>query len=68
MLLLDLNPKNGATYVLLSNIYAEVGRWGEAQMARRLMKDRGIEKIPGCSWTEANKMVHAFCVGDRSHP
>ncbi|XP_059068287.1 pentatricopeptide repeat-containing protein At3g26782, mitochondrial-like [Cryptomeria japonica] len=29
MLLFDLDPKNAATYVLLSNIYAEVGRWGD---------------------------------------
>ncbi|XP_059068332.1 pentatricopeptide repeat-containing protein DOT4, chloroplastic-like [Cryptomeria japonica] len=28
-LLFDLDPKNAAAYVLLSNIYAEVGRWGE---------------------------------------
>ncbi|KAH9293625.1 hypothetical protein KI387_041172, partial [Taxus chinensis] len=67
-LLFELDPKNAATYVLLSNIYAEVGRWGEVQMVRRLMKDRGIKKIPGCSWIEGHKMVHAFCVGDRSHP
>ncbi|XP_057873988.1 pentatricopeptide repeat-containing protein At4g13650-like [Cryptomeria japonica] len=64
----DLDPENVATYVLLSNIYAEVGRWGEVQMVRSLMKDRGIKKIPGCSWIEGHKMVHAFCVGDRSHP
>ncbi|XP_057837431.2 pentatricopeptide repeat-containing protein At2g03880, mitochondrial-like [Cryptomeria japonica] len=68
MLLFDLDPKNAATYVLLSNIYAEVGRWGEVQMIRRLMKDKGIKKTPGCSWIEDHKMVHAFCVGDRSHP
>ncbi|XP_057873990.1 pentatricopeptide repeat-containing protein At3g24000, mitochondrial isoform X1 [Cryptomeria japonica] len=68
MLLFDLDPKNPATYVLLSNIYAEVGRWGEVQMVRRLMRDRGIKKIPGCSWIEGHKMVHAFCAGDRSHP
>ncbi|XP_057837814.1 pentatricopeptide repeat-containing protein At3g24000, mitochondrial-like [Cryptomeria japonica] len=67
-LLFDLDPKNAATYVLLSNIYAEVGMWGEVQMVRRLMKDRGIQKTPGCSWIEDHKMVHAFCVGDRSHP
>ncbi|XP_059069395.1 pentatricopeptide repeat-containing protein At3g24000, mitochondrial-like [Cryptomeria japonica] len=67
-LLFDLDPKNAATYVILSNIYAQVGRWGEVQMVRRLMKDRGIKKIPGCSWIESHKMVHAFCVGDRSHP
>ncbi|XP_059068822.1 pentatricopeptide repeat-containing protein At4g30700 [Cryptomeria japonica] len=68
MLLFDLDPKNTATYVLLSNMYAEVGRWGEVQMLRRLMKDKGIKKIPGCSWIEGHKMVHAFCVGDKSHP
>ncbi|XP_059069535.1 pentatricopeptide repeat-containing protein At1g11290, chloroplastic-like [Cryptomeria japonica] len=67
-LLFDLDPKNVATYVLLSNIFAEVGRWGEVQMARRLMKDQGIKKIPGCSWIERHKMVHVFHVGDRSHP
>ncbi|XP_059068267.1 pentatricopeptide repeat-containing protein At4g13650-like [Cryptomeria japonica] len=67
-LLFDLDPKNVATYVLLSNIYAEVGRWDEVQMVRRLMKDEGIKKIPGCSWIEDHGMVHAFCVGDRSHP
>ncbi|XP_057845150.2 pentatricopeptide repeat-containing protein At3g12770-like [Cryptomeria japonica] len=68
MLLFDLDPKNSATYVILSNIYAEVGRWGEFQMVRSLMKDRGIKKTPGCSWIESYKMVHAFCAGDRSHP
>ncbi|XP_057873023.2 pentatricopeptide repeat-containing protein At4g30700-like [Cryptomeria japonica] len=67
-LLFDLDPKNASAYVLLSNIYAEVGRWCEVQMVRRLMEDRGIKKIPGCSWIEHQKMVHVFCVGDRSHP
>ncbi|KAH9310397.1 hypothetical protein KI387_025432 [Taxus chinensis] len=67
-LVFELDPQNTATYVLLSNIYAEMGRWGEAQMVRRLMKDRGIKKIPGCSWIEGHKIVHAFCVGDRSYP
>ncbi|XP_057837801.1 pentatricopeptide repeat-containing protein At4g02750-like isoform X2 [Cryptomeria japonica] len=67
-LLFDLDPKNAVTYVLLSNIYAEVGRWGEVQMVRRLMKDSGIKKTPGCSWIEGDKMIHVFCAGDRSHP
>ncbi|XP_057815875.1 pentatricopeptide repeat-containing protein At3g24000, mitochondrial-like [Cryptomeria japonica] len=67
-LLFDLDPENTATYVLLSNIYAELGRWDEVRMVRTLMKDRGVKKIPGCSWIESHKMVHVFCVGDRSHP
>ncbi|XP_057847935.1 pentatricopeptide repeat-containing protein At3g26782, mitochondrial [Cryptomeria japonica] len=67
-LLFELYPKNPAPYVLLSNIYAEAGMWSDLQKIRKLMKDRGIKKIPGCSWIEVNKNVHVFCVGDRSHP
>ncbi|XP_059077386.1 pentatricopeptide repeat-containing protein At3g09040, mitochondrial-like [Cryptomeria japonica] len=64
-LLFELDPKNAATYVILSNIYAEVGMWSEVQLVRKLMKDRGIEKIPGCSWIEGYKTVRGFCVADR---
>jgi hypothetical protein len=31
-------------------------------------RDTGMEKTPGCSWIEVNKHVHAFLIGDRSHP
>ncbi|XP_057848233.2 pentatricopeptide repeat-containing protein At2g13600-like [Cryptomeria japonica] len=64
-LLFHLDPKNAATYVLLSNIYAEVGGWGEVHIVRKLMKERGIKKIPGCSWIEGHKMVLIFCIEDR---
>ncbi|XP_057859252.1 pentatricopeptide repeat-containing protein At2g29760, chloroplastic [Cryptomeria japonica] len=66
--LFDLDPNNAATYVLLSNIYAELGMGDEVQNVRRLMKDRGIKKIPGRSWIDGHKVVHAFSVGDLSHP
>ncbi|XP_057854000.1 pentatricopeptide repeat-containing protein At2g13600 [Cryptomeria japonica] len=59
-LLSELDAINDSPYVLLSDIYAEVGRWGDVQKVRRLMKDRGIKKIPGCSWIEVHKMIHAF--------
>ncbi|XP_057831875.1 pentatricopeptide repeat-containing protein At3g24000, mitochondrial [Cryptomeria japonica] len=67
-LLFGLDCKKTAPYVLLSNIYSEAGRWSDAQQVRKFMSDRGVEKIPGCSWVEVHKMVHTFCVGDRSHP
>ncbi|XP_057849795.1 pentatricopeptide repeat-containing protein At3g26782, mitochondrial isoform X1 [Cryptomeria japonica] len=67
-LLFELDYINTAPYVLLSNIYAEIGRWDDVRNVRKLMKDRGIKKIPGCSWIEVHKTVHVFCVGDRSHP
>ncbi|XP_057865942.2 putative pentatricopeptide repeat-containing protein At3g23330 [Cryptomeria japonica] len=67
-LLFELDPTGAAPYVLLSNIYAEVGKWSDLQKVRKLMKERGIKKTPGCSWIEVHKMLHAFCVGDKSHP
>ncbi|XP_057835668.1 pentatricopeptide repeat-containing protein DOT4, chloroplastic [Cryptomeria japonica] len=67
-LLFDLIPKNAAPYLLLSDIYAEWGRWVEVRKVKRLIRDMRIKKIPGCSWIEVHKVVHAFCVGDRSHP
>ncbi|KAH9311010.1 hypothetical protein KI387_026045, partial [Taxus chinensis] len=63
-----MDPKDTAPYVLLSNVYAEAGRWGDVGKIRKLMKDRGVKKVPGCSWIEVHKALHAFCVGDRSHP
>eukprot|EP01018_Ginkgo_biloba_P013194 Gb_32453 [translate_table: standard] len=65
--LFELDPKNAAHYVMLSNIYAAAGRWDDSENVRRLMKDRRVKKPPGCSWIEVNKQVHTFLVGDRSH-
>eukprot|EP01018_Ginkgo_biloba_P008626 Gb_28769 [translate_table: standard] len=66
--LFEADPKNAAHYVLLSNIYAAAGRWDDAEMVRKMMRDRRIKKLPGCSWIEVNYKVHTFFIGDRSHP
>eukprot|EP01018_Ginkgo_biloba_P029281 Gb_13717 [translate_table: standard] len=66
--LFELEPQNAATYVLLSNIYAAAGRWDDVAAVRMKMKNRGVTKQPGCSWIEVKNKVHAFLVGDRSHP
>lgn len=58
--LLKVDPKNAANYVLLSNIYAMAGMWENAEKVRKLMRDRKIEKIPGCSWIEIDNKVHSF--------
>eukprot|EP01018_Ginkgo_biloba_P024045 Gb_25029 [translate_table: standard] len=62
--LFELDPENAAPYVQLSNIYAAAGRWHNIAKVRKLMKDRGVKKNPGCSWIEVNKQVHVFIVGD----
>eukprot|EP01018_Ginkgo_biloba_P033250 Gb_04533 [translate_table: standard] len=66
--LLELEPTNPGHYILLSNIYAAAGRWDDAAKVRKVLKDQGLKKIPGCSWIEIKNRVHAFLVGDKSHP
>eukprot|EP01018_Ginkgo_biloba_P000439 Gb_36918 [translate_table: standard] len=62
--LFELDPKDPAPYVLLSNTYATSGRWDGIEKVRKMMKDGGIKKTPGCSWIEVDKVVHAFLAGD----
>ncbi|XP_057871239.2 pentatricopeptide repeat-containing protein At3g49710 [Cryptomeria japonica] len=66
--LLKLEPENAASYVMLANMYAAADKWNDVTRVRRMMKDKGVKKKPGCSWIEINKKVHAFVAGDRSHP
>ncbi|KAK2995141.1 hypothetical protein RJ640_010568 [Escallonia rubra] len=66
--LLELEPENSGSYVLLSNIYASVGRWQEALKVRSLMRIKNIQKTAAYSWIELEEKVHKFLVGDITHP
>ncbi|XP_077210553.1 pentatricopeptide repeat (PPR) superfamily protein [Tasmannia lanceolata] len=48
--LLESDPKNPTALVILSNIFAEQGKWIEVERVREMMNDRGLKKAPGCSW------------------
>ncbi|KAJ0803113.1 putative tetratricopeptide-like helical domain superfamily [Helianthus annuus] len=47
--ILKMKPGHSGYYMLLSNMYAEAGRWYEADKIRELMKVRGVQKNPGFS-------------------
>ncbi|XP_026453432.1 pentatricopeptide repeat-containing protein At3g14330-like [Papaver somniferum] len=49
---LELDSKNVGIYVLLSNLYANVGMWNEIEELRDLMKEKGLKKDVGCSWVD----------------
>ncbi|KAK9287507.1 hypothetical protein L1049_015928 [Liquidambar formosana] len=66
--ILKLDPEDAGTYILLSNIYANSQRWEDVAEVRRIMRVRGVRKEPGCSWIEVDKWIHAFILGDNSHP
>eukprot|EP01018_Ginkgo_biloba_P037865 Gb_08118 [translate_table: standard] len=65
--ILQLEPQNAATYVLLSNMYSAAGRWDDVAQVRNLMKDRRVKKKPGRTWIEVNNWVHSFVAEDKSH-
>ncbi|GMP29780.1 hypothetical protein CsSME_00004746 [Camellia sinensis var. sinensis] len=66
--LFQIDSSNCGYYVLLSNIYADVGRWKDVERMRILMKNHGLVKPPGFSLVEVKGGVHVFLVGDREHP
>ncbi|XP_043716357.1 pentatricopeptide repeat-containing protein At4g39530-like [Telopea speciosissima] len=47
---MELEPDDHASYVLLSNVYSEAGRWEEAMVLRQKMANIGVQKDPGNSW------------------
>ncbi|KAG2289448.1 hypothetical protein Bca52824_049052 [Brassica carinata] len=50
------------------SIAKEEGKMEEAAEMRMKMKERGLKKPPGCSWIRLEFRMHAFVVGDLSHP
>ncbi|KAK7328418.1 hypothetical protein VNO77_22524 [Canavalia gladiata] len=66
--LLELDPKNSGYYVLLSNVHAGAGEWASVLKIRSLMREEGVQKIPGYSWIDVNGGTHMFSAADRSHP
>ncbi|KAL6502183.1 hypothetical protein OROHE_024776 [Orobanche hederae] len=65
--LFHLDPQNSGYYVLLSNLYADSGTWMRVDQIRNVMKERGVQKIPGYSWIQVNKASHVFGAADTSH-
>lgn len=63
--LFKLKPQHSGYYTVLSNMFAEAGKWDEANRIRELMKLRGARKNPGCSWVHIQDQVHACVVEER---
>lgn len=48
----ELEPKNPLPFSILSNIYAELGRWRDVERVREMMNDKGLRKLSGISSIE----------------
>ncbi|XAR50243.1 hypothetical protein NMG60_11004513 [Bertholletia excelsa] len=63
-----LEPTHSGDYILLSNIYASVGRYEDALRVRVQMKEKGIKKTPGCTVIDLDGVIHEFFAEDNVHP
>ncbi|CAA0815274.1 Pentatricopeptide repeat-containing protein -chloroplastic [Striga hermonthica] len=66
--LFEMEPENAGNYVLLADIYAEAKMWEDVNRVKKLLEARGLEKVPGCSWIEVGKSVHALRSVDELNP
>ncbi|KAM7256575.1 hypothetical protein ACFE04_012316 [Oxalis oulophora] len=66
--LFKLEPENSAGYMLLLKIYADKGEWTRVAQLRKIMRDKGVRKEPGCSWIKYRGKVHTFSADDNSFP
>lgn len=65
--ILALDPGDASSYVMLSNAHSAAGRWQSVSSIRNEMREKGITRVPGCSWIEIQSNVHVFVTGDKKH-
>ncbi|KAD4384371.1 hypothetical protein E3N88_24539 [Mikania micrantha] len=63
--ILDLNPTDVSTYVMVSNSHSAGGRWQSVLRVRREMKEKKMKQVPGCSWIEVGCEIRVFVNGDQ---
>ncbi|KAL2343742.1 hypothetical protein Fmac_005027 [Flemingia macrophylla] len=51
--LIKLEPESSAPYVLLYNMYANIGQWDDAENVRVKMEDKNVKKQAGYSWVDS---------------
>ncbi|KAK9220790.1 hypothetical protein WN944_009214 [Citrus x changshan-huyou] len=53
-LLLKLEPELGANYVLAASVSSLSGNWDTAAELMVAINQKGLNKVPGCSWVKVN--------------
>nr|GMD35949.1 pentatricopeptide repeat-containing protein At2g13600-like [Ipomoea batatas] len=59
--LLEVDPENSGPYVLLSNMYAELGRWKDVAGVRKLMRQDSPVAAPGVVKDSRPERRKIFC-------
>lgn len=65
--LIKLEPRNPAHFVMLSNVYGDLGRLGDAARLKVAMRDTGYKKKAGVSWIETDDGLVKFYSSGEKH-
>ncbi|CAN7058289.1 unnamed protein product, partial [Brassica oleracea var. botrytis] len=65
--LVKLEPRNPANFVMLSNIYGDLGRFDDAARLKVAMRDTGFKKEAGVSWIETDGGLVKFYSSGEKH-
>ncbi|CAK8571961.1 unnamed protein product [Lathyrus sativus] len=63
--LIEFEPQHSGRYILLANMYANMGKWEGVSEVRKLMKDRGVVIVSAWSFIEIDQTIHKFVVDDK---
>ncbi|KAG2540239.1 pentatricopeptide repeat-containing protein At4g33990-like [Panicum virgatum] len=66
--LFELDPENVGYYVLMSNMYAKIGKWDGVDAVRSLVRRQNLQKTPGWSSMEVKGSVSVFYSGTQTEP
>ncbi|XP_052197871.1 pentatricopeptide repeat-containing protein At1g08070, chloroplastic-like [Diospyros lotus] len=66
--LIQLDLEDGGYLAIMSNIYANAGRWNDVAKVREMMTEKRVCKLRGCSSIEINGEIHEFGVEEKIHP
>ncbi|KAF3774386.1 Pentatricopeptide repeat-containing protein [Nymphaea thermarum] len=66
--LVALEPQESLPYVVLAQVYAMKCHWESVVRLRRMMKERGVKEVVGCSWIIMKNKVADFRADNMVHP
>ncbi|ANM70184.1 Pentatricopeptide repeat (PPR) superfamily protein [Arabidopsis thaliana] len=65
--ILELDPRDVSSYVMLSNAYSAMENWQNVSLIRRKMKETGLKRFTGCSWIEVRDQIRVFVNADKNN-
>uniref|UniRef100_A0A8I6Y2E1 Pentatricopeptide repeat-containing protein n=2 Tax=Hordeum vulgare subsp. vulgare TaxID=112509 RepID=A0A8I6Y2E1_HORVV len=55
--ILDIERESGSDFVVVSNMFTELGRFGDAERSRKLVDERSVVKVPGLALVGESHIV-----------